>query len=120
MNTVRTADSTENSLAHLADSARPGEMSALLSAVSVALDCGAATRARCADLVSLKQRFATLSPRERQVFTLVLSGLRNKQAAAALGIHGVTLQVHRSRVMRKMAARSFAELVRMGVALGVA
>jgi FixJ family two-component response regulator len=49
----------------------------------------------------------------------VISGLRNKQAAAILGVTEVTLQVHRGQIMRKMAARTFAELVRMGEKLGI-
>jgi FixJ family two-component response regulator len=60
-----------------------------------------------------------LTPREREVFPLVISGLRNKQAAAMLGITEVTLQVHRGQIMRKMAARTFAELVRIGEKLGI-
>jgi DNA-binding CsgD family transcriptional regulator len=67
----------------------------------------------------IHRRFEHLSPRERQVFALAASGLRNKQAAAILGISNVTLQIHRSRVMRKMAAGSFAALVRMGGALNL-
>jgi FixJ family two-component response regulator len=60
-----------------------------------------------------------LTKREREVLPLVISGLRNKQAAAILGISEVTLQVHRGQIMRKMCAGSFAELVRMGAALGI-
>jgi FixJ family two-component response regulator len=53
------------------------------------------------------------------VLPLVVSGLRNKQAAAMLGISEVTLQVHRGQIMRKMAAKTFAELVRMAGKLGI-
>ena len=60
-----------------------------------------------------------MSPRERQVLPLLLAGLRNKQAASQLGISKVTVQIHRGQIMRKMRARSFAELVKMGQALGV-
>jgi FixJ family two-component response regulator len=98
---------------------KPLNMNALLAALRVALEHDATIRARQTQLESLRERFATLSLRERQVLALIINGMRNKQAAAALGIQGVTLQVHRSNVMRKMAARSFAELVRMGVALGI-
>jgi len=53
------------------------------------------------------------------VLPLIVTGLLNKQAASLLGITGVTLQIHRTQVMRKMAARSFAELVRMSGKLGI-
>ena len=58
-----------------------------------------------------------MTRRERDVFALVASGLLNKQVAHRLGISDITVQIHRGRVMRKMAARSFASLVRMADAL---
>jgi len=61
----------------------------------------------------LNQRLASLTPREREVLPLVVSGLLNKQAAAELGISEVTVQIHRGKVMQKMGAGSLAELVRM-------
>jgi FixJ family two-component response regulator len=61
----------------------------------------------------LQQRLSALTPREREVLPLVVSGLLNKQAAAELGISEVTLQIHRGRIMHKMEAQSLAELVRM-------
>ncbi|MET4279785.1 FixJ family two-component response regulator [Bradyrhizobium sp. F1.2.2] len=67
----------------------------------------------------LKERYLSLTPRERDVLPLVVSGLLNKQAAAQLGISEVTLQVHRRNVMQKMAAASLAELVRMAEKLGI-
>ena len=70
-------------------------------------------RAKQAALDHLKQRFRSLTPREREVLPLVVSGLLNKQAAAHLGISEVTLQIHRTNVMRKMEADSLADLVRM-------
>lgn len=60
-------------------------------------------------------RLETLSTRERQVMTLVVKGLANKEIAARLGLNRRTVEHHRARVMRKMAARSFADLVRMSV-----
>jgi FixJ family two-component response regulator len=72
-----------------------------------------------AHLTNLQLRFASLTPREREVLPLVTGGLLNKQSAAALGISEVTLQMHRSQIMRKMQARSFAELVRMAEKLEV-
>jgi FixJ family two-component response regulator len=68
---------------------------------------------------SLRQRYASLTPREREVLPLVVSGLLNKQAAAYLGISQITLQIHRTNVMRKMGAQSLAELVRMADALEI-
>jgi FixJ family two-component response regulator len=92
----------------------------LLGSIALALDRDAAIRARNSEIAALQRRFSTLSPRERQVLPLIIGGMRNKQAAAVLGISEVTLQVHRSQLMHKTAARSFAELIRMSLALGVA
>lgn len=65
----------------------------------------------------LRSKYELLTPRERQVFTLVAGGLRNKQIAFQLDISQITVQIHRGQVMKKMAARSFASLVRMSDAL---
>jgi FixJ family two-component response regulator len=70
-------------------------------------------------LSELEKKFALLSPREREVLPLVVKGLLNKQAAAVLGIKEVTLQIHRSQIMQKMAAGSLAELVRMAGRLSI-
>ena len=67
----------------------------------------------------LKARFDTLTPREREIMALVASGLMNKQVAGKIGLSEITVKVHRGRVMQKMGARSLADLVRMGEALGV-
>jgi FixJ family two-component response regulator len=75
-------------------------------------------RRKCAEMTSLRKRWEQLSPRERDVLPLVVKGLLNKQSAAALGITEVTLQIHRSNIMKKMAADSFADLVRMAEKLG--
>jgi FixJ family two-component response regulator len=64
-------------------------------------------------------RFSRLTPREREVLPLVVSGLLNKQAAAELGISEITCQVHRGQIMRKMAAGSLADLVRMASKLEI-
>ena len=68
---------------------------------------------------SLHARVETLTPRERQVFALVVTGMLNKQIAAQLGVVEKTVKVHRARVMDKMRAGSFAELVRLADAAGV-
>lgn len=85
----------------------------LLAVVHTALAQDRERRAKQADLDRIKQRFRSLTPREREVMALVVSGLLNKQAAAHLGISEVTLQIHRANAMRKMEADSLADLVRM-------
>ena len=70
-----------------------------------------------AQLGALSSRYEKLTPREREIFLLVSSGLLNKQIAQRLDISEITVQIHRSRVMRKMSAPSFASLVRMADAL---
>jgi FixJ family two-component response regulator len=90
----------------------------LLRAVRAAIEMDRKALRRRAHLVELQQRFAQLTPREREVLPLVAGGLLNKQAAAELQISEVTLQIHRSRIMHKMRADSLAALVHMAVALG--
>ncbi len=75
--------------------------------------------ATAARLIDVRTRYAALTPRERQALPLVTDGLLNKQAAAAMGISEATLQIHRKRVMAKMGARSFADLVRIADLLGL-
>ena len=91
----------------------------LLTLVHAALAQDRECRGKQADLESLKLRFQSLTPREREVLPLVVSGLLNKQAAAELGISEVTLQIHRTNVMRKMEADSLADLVRMAGSLDI-
>jgi FixJ family two-component response regulator len=67
----------------------------------------------------LQQAFRSLSAREQQVMPLVTSGLMNKQIAAEIGVSEITVKVHRGNVMRKMGAKSVADLVRMADALGL-
>jgi FixJ family two-component response regulator len=85
----------------------------LLRAVTEALDRDAKARLLRAELAQLKRRFALLTRRESEVLPWLVAGFLNKQAAAELGISEVTFQIHRGQVMRKMAAGSLAELVRM-------
>ncbi|MGA9660191.1 MAG: LuxR C-terminal-related transcriptional regulator, partial [Pseudomonas alloputida] len=69
--------------------------------------------------VALRSAFETLTPRERQVLAFVIAGLMNKQIAAELNLSEVTVKVHRGQMMKKLGARSVADLVRMAEALGV-
>jgi FixJ family two-component response regulator len=92
---------------------KPIDPEAFVSAVESAFAEDLRSRERNARTAMLQRLFCKLTPREREVFPLVVSGLRNKQAAWALGISEITLQIHRTHIMRKMAAPSFADLVRM-------
>jgi FixJ family two-component response regulator len=89
----------------------------LMSAIGVAVHRDRDTRRERLQRRQLGERYARLSPRERQVLPLVAAGRLNKQSAAELGISETTLQIHRRNVMRKMAAGSLPDLVRMAAAL---
>jgi FixJ family two-component response regulator len=91
----------------------------LLAAVWAAIDQDRRSRSDRTELAHLRARYLTLTPREREVLPLVVSGLLNKQAAAELGISEVTLQIHRRNVMEKMASPSLADLVRIAERLGI-
>jgi len=91
----------------------PFEPELLLHAVRAAIDLDRSTRAQRERVRDLRERYQRLTPREREVLPLVVSGLLNKQVASALGISEVTVEIHRGRVMQKMGAGSFADLVRM-------
>jgi len=99
---------------------KPIHPEALIATVTAAFERDRLDRERRADIAALQERFSLLSPREREVFPLVVKGLLNKQSAAALGITEVTLQIHRSRIMQKMLADSFAHLVRMAEKIRIA
>jgi len=92
----------------------------LLEAIQTALDQDRARRQRAAMLTELRTRFAELNSGERDVMILVVSGNLNKQIAAQLSISEITVKVRRGSLMRKMRAKSFAELVRMAERLGLA
>jgi RNA polymerase sigma factor (sigma-70 family) len=85
----------------------------LLDAVQVALERDRARRQREGEIARLRERFESLSPREREVVDMVVSGMPNKQTAAKLGTSENTVKVHRSRAMEKMQAQSLADLVKM-------
>ncbi|MEJ0084514.1 MAG: response regulator [Pseudomonadota bacterium] len=91
----------------------------MLRAVRAALDLDRIMRVERAREIELRQRLATLTHRERQVLPLVAGGSLNKQSAAELGVTEITIQVHRRRIMQKMQAASFADLVRMAYFLGI-
>ncbi|HEX4773374.1 MAG TPA: response regulator [Bryobacteraceae bacterium] len=92
----------------------------LLRAIEAGIAADTAARRRREEVSELQHNYALLTPREREVFRFVAAGFANKEAAADLGISDVTIGVHRSQVMRKMKARSLAELVRMADKIGVA
>jgi FixJ family two-component response regulator len=92
----------------------------LLDAVQRGIALERGRRAALDELAELRQRFATLSPREREVMALVCTGQMNKQIAGALRLSEITVKVHRGKVMRKMQARTLPDLVRIADRLGVA
>jgi FixJ family two-component response regulator len=98
---------------------KPFCQSKLIEAIHTAIDQDRVSRLERAKLADLRQRFSSLTPREREVLPLVASGLLNKQAAAELGISEVTLQIHRSKIMQKMGAASLADLVRIAEKLEI-
>jgi FixJ family two-component response regulator len=99
--------------------AKPFQEADLMRAINTALARNRDARRSRAELADLQQRHSSLTPREREVLPLVISGLLNKQAAAQLGISEVTLQIHRGSIMKKMRAGSLADLVRMAGTLEI-
>jgi FixJ family two-component response regulator len=98
---------------------KPFQQSDVMRAINSALAQNREARRDRAELAELQHRLSSLTPREREVLPLIVSGFLNKQVAAELGITEITTQIHRGKIMRKMRADSFAELVRMAGMLAI-
>src|SRR5690349_4006646 len=99
---------------------KPFSNDVLLGAVRQALGRSQTALSHEAEMRGLRERYASLTPREREVMTLVVSGLLNKQVGGELGISEITVRAHRGQVMRKMKADSLADLVKIAARLGLA
>ena len=91
----------------------------LLRAIDVAIALDRSERLKRSERTALKDRYDRLTHREREVLTFVVAGFANKQTAGELGTSEITIGVHRGQIMRKMGARSLAELVRLSDKLGI-
>lgn len=98
---------------------KPFSNDALLSAIRPALERSETTLGQAAEIRTLQDRYASLSAREREVMTLVVAGLLNKQIGSDLGISVITVKAHRGKMMQKMKADSLADLVNMAARLGL-
>lgn len=98
---------------------KPFDDEVLLSAIADALECSRIALDREGDLRSLREAYATLTPREQEVLAMVVAGHMNKVIASDLGISEITVKAHRGKVMRKMKARSLADLVKMDAQLSL-
>jgi FixJ family two-component response regulator len=96
---------------------KPLDDEALLTAIRDAVERSEKALGTETEIKALQARFESLSRREREVMTLIVRGLMNKQVGGELGISEITVKAHRGRVMRKMNAGSFAELVNMDAKL---
>jgi len=92
---------------------KPFDDQTLLDAIHLAVDQDRRARQERAKIKEIQERLETLTPREHEVFVLVVKGMRNKQIAEKLGRSEKTIKVHRSRVMRKLQVKSLAELVQL-------
>jgi FixJ family two-component response regulator len=98
---------------------KPFEEQVLLRAIDAGIALDRAARGKRSELTELKKHYNLLTPREQEVLPFVVAGFLNKQTAADLGTSEITIRVHRGQIMRKMGARSLAELVRMADKLGM-
>jgi FixJ family two-component response regulator len=98
---------------------KPFDDQELLRAIEAAIAQDREARLKRTEMAELQRRYALLTPREREVLPFVVAGLLNKQTAAELGNSEITIQVHRGQIMRKMAASSLADLVKMAGKLGI-
>ena len=98
---------------------KPFDEHELQSAIEKAVDADRSARDKRSELTHLRDRYGLLTPREQEVLPFVIAGFLNKQTAFDLGTSEITIRVHRGQIMRKMGARSLAELVRMADKLGV-
>jgi FixJ family two-component response regulator len=96
---------------------KPFREQELLDAVRTAINKDAEQRSKLSSLAAIRTRHDTLTPREQEVMALVVSGMMNKQIAGRLGLSEITVKVHRASIMRKMDAKSLADLVRQADAL---
>jgi len=99
---------------------KPFTDDAMLSAIRNAIERSRAALGNAAEMLTLRSRHASLTHREREVMELVVAGLLNKQVGGKLGITEITVKAHRGKMMQKMKADSFAELVKMAGRLGLA
>jgi FixJ family two-component response regulator len=98
---------------------KPFDNQELLRSIDAGILQDREARVKRTEIAELRRRYALLTPREREVLPFVVSGLLNKQTAAELGTSEITIQVHRGQIMRKMAASSLAELVKLAGKLGI-
>ncbi len=97
--------------------AKPFREQDLLNAVSAALEKDKSSRQANKNAHQIRTRFETLTPREKEIMALAASGLMNKQIAGEIGLSEITVKIHRGHAMKKMNAKSFADLVRMAETL---
>jgi len=99
---------------------KPFNEEVLLTSIRQAVECSRRALSNDTEMQELRERYASLTPRERQVMELVVSGLLNKQVGGELGISEITVKAHRGQVMQKMKADSFAALVKIAGKLRLA
>ncbi|MFK8252469.1 response regulator transcription factor [Ancylobacter terrae] len=92
----------------------------LLDAVNKGIEIDRRNRAQARQIAGLRERFAAMTPREREIMPLVAGGLMNKQIAVSLNLSEVTVKVHRAQIMQKLQAKSLADLVRIADRLAAA